>query len=574
MRSIPRLDFAALPGRLEAAGLLSRQGMERLSRLWQSPDPTLLGILVSRGLVSEEALYTFLSQQVGIPFRNLDPLELDYELVTSSLPGAFAQRNHAVVVGSSEDRLMVATCNFTDPRPVEDLPHLLGREIELYISRPTDIAKVIRQFYGLHSSIVAAAREVGTVGDDDVDLGNLERYVSSETSGGLEPTDRPIVNAVNHLLQYAFEERASDIHLEPHREHTVVRLRIDGVLHNVYSLPRKLHLPILSRVKMIAGMNIAEKRRPQDGRIRTHFEGKPVEIRSSTIPAAFGEKAVLRILDPGILMQDLSGLGFEQDESGRYSRLVKSAMGLLLVTGPTGSGKTTTLYSTLTALSTTEKNITTIEDPIEFVTDEFNQIAVQPAIDVTFSTALRHILRQDPDIIMVGEIRDQETAGSAIRCALTGHLVLSTLHTNDTASTAVRLLDMGVEPFLLASTLIGVVAQRLVRVVCDECAEVWEPPAPLLATAGLAGVRDCTFRRGRGCRACRGTGFKGRTAVFEVMEVTDRVRDALARSAPSGEIRRLAVEDGMRTLRSNAVLKVCSGVTTPGEMVAVTMGLE
>lgn len=574
MRSIPRLDFAALPGRLEAAGLLSRQGMERLSRLWQSPDPSLLGILVSRGLVSEEALYTFLSQQSGIPFRNLDPLELDYELVTSSLPGAFAQRNHAVVVGSNEDRLMVATCNFTDPRPVEDLPHLLGKEIELYISRPTDIAKVIRQFYGLHSSIVAAAREVGSMSDEDVDLGNLERYVSSETPGGLEPTDRPIVNAVNHLLQYAFEERASDIHLEPHREHTVVRLRIDGVLHNVYSLPRKLHLPILSRVKMIAGMNIAEKRRPQDGRIRTHFEGKPVEIRSSTIPAAFGEKAVLRILDPGILMQDLSGLGFEEEESGRFGRLVKSAMGLLLVTGPTGSGKTTTLYSTLTALSTTEKNITTIEDPIEFVTDEFNQIAVQPAIDVTFSTALRHILRQDPDVIMVGEIRDQETARSAIRCALTGHLVLSTLHTNDTASSAVRLLDMGVEPFLLASTLIGIVAQRLVRVVCDECAEVWEPPAALLATAGLAGAQGCSFRRGRGCRACRGTGFKGRTAVFEVMEVTDRVRDALSRSAPSGEVRRLAVEDGMRTLRSNAARKVCSGATTPGEMMAVTMGLE
>ncbi len=574
MRSIPRIDFAILPGRLEAAGLLTRQGVERLARLWQSPDPGLLNILVGRGLVSEESLYTFLSTQTGIPFRNLDPLELDYELVTSSLPGAFAQRNHAVVIGSNDDKLMVATCNFVDPRPIEELPHLLGKEIELYISRPTDIAKVIRQFYGLHSSIVAAAREVGTVGGDEVDLGNLERYVSSETSGGLEPTDRPIVNAVNHLLQYAFEERASDIHLEPHRENTLVRLRIDGVLHNVYSLPRKLHLPLLSRIKMIAGMNIAEKRRPQDGRIRTHFEGKPVEIRSSTIPAAFGEKAVLRILDPGILMQDLSCLGFEEEERERYQRLVRNAMGLLLVTGPTGSGKTTTLYSTLTALATSEKNITTIEDPIEFVTDEFNQIAVQPAIDVTFSTALRHILRQDPDIIMVGEIRDQETARSAIRCSLTGHLVLSTLHTNDTASSAVRLLDMGVEPFLLSSTLIGIVAQRLVRLVCEECAEVWEPPAPLLASAGLAGIPGCTYRRGKGCRACRGTGFKGRTAVFEVMEISDRIRDALSRSAPSNELRRLAVEEGMRTLRSNTAMKVCAGLTTPGEMMSVTMGLE
>jgi len=574
VRSIPMLDFAALPGRLEAAGLLTRQGMERLSRLWQSPDPSLLGILVSRGLVTEENLYLFLSRQTGIPFRNLDPLELDFELVTSSLPGAFAQRNHAVVIGRSEDKLMVATCNFTDPGPIEELPHLLGRDIELYISRPTDIAKVIRQFYGLHSSILAAAREVGVTDSEDVDLGNLERYVSSETARGLEPTDRPIVNAVNHLLQYAFEERASDIHLEPHRENTLVRMRIDGVLHNVYNLPKKLHLPILSRVKMIAGMNIAEKRRPQDGRIRTHFEGKPVEMRASTVPAAFGEKVVLRILDPGILMQDLSSLGFEEDERERYRQLVKKSMGLLLVTGPTGSGKTTTLYSTLTALATTEKNITTIEDPIEFVTDEFNQIAVQPAIDVTFSTALRYILRQDPDIIMVGEIRDQETARSAIRCALTGHLVLSTLHTNDTASSAVRLLDMGVEPFLLSSTLIGIVAQRLVRTVCSECAELWEPPQPLLASAGISDRSGGVFRRGKGCRACRGTGFKGRTAVFEVLEVTDRIRDALAGSAPTNELRRIAVEEGMRTLRLNAARKVCSGVTTPGEMVSIMMGLE
>ncbi len=566
--------MASLPAKLAEAGLLSRQGLERLSRLWKGSDPGLLNVLVGRGLITEEDLYTFLAGMIGVPFRNLDPLELDYELVTSSLPGAFAQRNHVVVVGNSGDRLMVATCNLVDPRPLEDLPHLLGREIDLFISRPSDIAKVIRQFYGLHSSIVAAAKEVGAVGEDDVDLGNLERYVSSETSGNLEPTDRPVVNAVNHLLQYAFEERASDIHLEPHREGTVVRLRIDGVLHNVYSIPKKLHLPILSRVKMISGMNIAEKRRPQDGRIRTHFEGKPVEIRVSTIPVAFGEKSVLRILDPGILMQDLSSLGFEEDERERYQRLVRHTMGLILVTGPTGSGKTTTLYSTLTTLATAEKNITTIEDPIEFVTDEFNQIAVQPAIDVTFSNALRHILRQDPDIIMVGEVRDQETAKSAIRCALTGHLVLSTLHTNDTASTAIRMLDMGVEPFLLCSTLVGIVAQRLVRKVCEECAEEWEPPASVLQASGLTGRENARFRRGRGCRACRGTGYKGRTAVFEVLEVTERFRSALARSATIDELRRLAVEDGMRTLRSGTAMKVYDGVTTPNEMMAVTMGLE
>ncbi len=573
MTGIPRLDLASLPQKLQAAGLLTRQGGERLQRVWKSPEPDLLTVLVGRGLVAEEDLFVFLAGLLGLPYKNLDPLELDYEFVTSSIPGAFAQRNSVVVFGSAEGDLLVATSNLLDPRPLDDLTQMLGKSTKLHISRPSDIARVIRQFYGLHSSIVAAAREVGGLAEEQVDLGNLERYVLSETGGNLEPTDRPIVNAVNHLLQYAFEERASDIHLEPHREGTVVRFRIDGVLHNIYSIPKKLHLPVLSRVKMIAGMNIAEKRRPQDGRIRTSFEGKPVEIRMSTIPVAFGEKAVLRILDPAILMQDLGNLGFEPEDEQRFKRLVKSPTGLVLVTGPTGSGKTTTLYSTLTALATNEKNITTIEDPIEFVTDEFNQIAVQNAVDVTFSNALRHILRQDPDIIMVGEIRDQETARSAIRCSLTGHLVLSTLHTNDTASTAIRLVDMGIEPFLLSSTLVAIVAQRLMRKVCDDCAEDYTPTESVLQSLGLSG-RSLVFRRGRGCRSCRGTGYRGRTAVFEVMEIGEGIRTALARSAGADEIHRLAVEDGMISLRTNAMRKVLSGITTPSEMLGATMGVE
>lgn len=570
---LPRLDPSIVPQKLLQAGLLTKQGHERFLRLSQGSEADVLGMLVARGLIGEEDLYTFIAGLLGLPYKNLDPLELDYEVVTSSIPGAFAQRNHLVVFGETDEKLQVATSNLLDPRPLDDLVHLTGKEIELHVAKPSDIARVVRQFYGLHSSIVAAAREVGTVGEEKVDLGNLERYVSSETAAPLEPTDRPIVNAVNHLLQYAFEERASDIHLEPHREGTVVRLRIDGILHNVYTIPKKLHLPVLSRVKMISGMNIAEKRRPQDGRIRTHFEGKPVEIRASTIPVAFGEKAVLRILDPAILMQDLSNLGFEEEDRRRFERLVGSKSGLILVTGPTGSGKTTTLYSTLTALSSDEKNITTIEDPIEFVADEFNQISVQPAVDVTFTSALRHILRQDPDIIMVGEIRDQETARSAIRCSLTGHLVLSTLHTNDTASTAVRLLDMGIESFLLCSTLIGIVAQRLVRKVCDECAEDYAPGETLLESMGMAG-RRVVFRRGRGCRTCRGTGYRGRTAVFEVMEISDRIRSLLAHSASVDDLRRAAQEEGMNTMRVNATRKVLAGVTTPSEMLEATMGME
>ncbi len=307
----------------------------------------------------------------------------------------------------------------------------------------------------------------------------------------------------------------------------------------IMSLPKKLHLPIMSRIKMIAGLNIAEKRRPQDGRIRTHFEGKPVEMRASTIPIAFGEKVVLRILDPALLMQDLALLGFGDDDLIRYKNALGKPNGLILVTGPTGSGKTTTLYSSLTTLATKEKNITTIEDPIEFVTNEFNQIAVQPAIDLTFASSLKYILRQDPDIIMVGEIRDKETAKSAMRSALTGHLVLSTLHTNDSSSAAIRLIDMGVQPYLLSTTLVAVLAQRLVRKVCDKCSEEYLPSRSLCSSIGLE--EGVTLKRGKGCRNCRGTGYRGRVAVFEVFDMTEDIRALIMKTASIDDIRRTAV---------------------------------
>jgi len=571
VKTLPRLDLRELPEKLLRAGVLSENGYDRLARYDDATDENILSVLVSRGLVAEEALYRFLADMAGLPYKVLDPLELDYQIVTALLPGAFAQKHHLVVFAEIDNTLRVATSDLTNPRPLEDLVHMLGRDLEIFVGRPSEIARVIRQFYGLHSSIVAAAREID--GDDEVDLGNLERYVSSETADRMEPTDRPIVNAVNHLMQYAFEERASDIHIEPHRDATVVRLRIDGVLHDIYRVPKKLHPPIMSRIKMISGLNIAEKRRPQDGRIRTHFEGKPVEIRSSTVPMAFGEKIVLRILDPALLMQDLGQIGFERQDLDRYRNSIRRPFGLILVTGPTGSGKTTTLYSSLTTLATKEKNITTIEEPIEFVTDEFNQIEVQTAVDLTFSNALKYVLRQDPDIIMVGEIRDTETARSAMRAALTGHLVFSTLHTNDAASTSVRLIDMGVEPYLLSTTLVAVMAQRLVRKVCDACVEEYAPSPSILRAIGLDGDAPVTLRRGKGCRNCRGTGYRGRTAVFELLTVSEETRAALARSATIDEIASLARSQGMVPLRENALRKVLEGVTTPEEMLKVTMAI-
>ncbi|MBN1433380.1 type II/IV secretion system protein [Candidatus Fermentibacterales bacterium] len=559
-------DIRGIPARLVETGLLTEKDLARLERVMKTSSEPMMSLLVSKGLVGEEEIYRFLADMLGLPYKDLDPVELDFDFITSRLQGAFAQKHSLIVFGERSGRLQVATCNLEDPRAFEDLRHAQGQEIELYVSRPSEIHRVIRQFYGLRRSLAAAEKEMVSVrGGDSVDLGNLERFVSSETGKTIEPTDRPIVNAVNHLLQYAFEERASDIHLEPHRDGTVVRLRIDGVIHNVYSLPKRLHLPILSRVKMIAGMNIAEKRRPQDGRIRTEFSGKPVEIRASTVPVAFGEKSVLRILDPGVLMQDISRLGFEPADQAIFERLIRSPQGLVLVTGPTGSGKTTTLYSAMTTLATTEKNVTTIEDPIEFVTDEFNQIAVQPAVGVTFTNALRHILRQDPDIIMVGEIRDEETARSAMRCALTGHLVLSTLHTNDTVSSVVRLLDMRIEPYLLCSTLVGVIAQRLVRKVCDNCAEQYTSPESVLASIGASGWKG-PLRRGKGCRECRDTGYRDRIGVFEVLPVTERIRAAISKGLGTEEIRREARDENLVSLRENALKKVMAGITTPMEM--------
>ena len=567
---LPKLDVSNLPQKLNDAGILSDSGLKRFTRYDDVTDENTLKILVDRGLVPEETLYTFLAEMLGLPYKVLDPLELDYQVVTDLLPGAYAHKHHLVIFGEYDNVLMVATSNLTNPRPLEDLVHQLGRDLKLYVGRPSEIARVIRQFYGLHGSITAAVKEIDS--KDGIDLGNLERYVSSETSKKVEPTDSPIVNAVNHLLHYAFEERASDIHLEPHREGTVVRLRIDGVLHDIYKLPKKLHLPILSRIKMIAGLNIAEKRRPQDGRIRTHFEGKPVEIRASTVPVAFGEKVVLRILDPAMLMQDLATLGFTKSDLVRFRKAIERPNGLILVTGPTGSGKTTTLYSSLITLATKEKNITTIEDPIEFVTNEFNQIAVQPAVDLTFSTALKYILRQDPDIIMVGEIRDKETVQSAIRCALTGHLVLSTLHTNDSVSAAIRLIDMGVEPYLLSTTLVAVMAQRLVRKICNKCSEEYTPSELVRESIGLESAIN--LKRGKGCRNCRGTGYHGRVAVFEVLDMTEEVRSAIARMASIEDIRKIAVDQGMVTLNNNVLSKVRRGITTPEEMLKITLGAE
>ena len=388
----------------------------------------------------------------------------------------------------------------------------------------------------------------------------------------LPPTDQHIVNAVNHILLYSFEQRASDIHLEPKREILLVRMRIDGVLHTVYQLPKKVHNAIVSRIKTLSRLNIAEKRRPQDGRIKTDKGGSEVEIRISTVPVAFGEKVVMRVMDPDILFQDISELGFTETDLSRYKQFTSMPHGIVLVCGPTGSGKSTTLYSTLRRLSTPQNNVVTVEDPIEMIHEDFNQIGVHNAVDVTFGNILRTILRQDPDIIMIGEMRDLETARNAVQAALTGHLVLSTLHTNDAPSAITRLLDLGVPSFLIQATLVGVLGQRLMRKICPYCTEEFEMDVSELAALGLDidHKGQVALHRGKGCIKCRNTGYRGRTGIFEVVPYTESLKKLTKADADVEKIRTRAREEGMFTLRESAIKKMLKGTTTFEEVLRVT----
>ncbi|MFP5289112.1 MAG: GspE/PulE family protein, partial [Thermoanaerobaculia bacterium] len=394
--------------------------------------------------------------------------------------------------------------------------------------------------------------------------------MKSETE--IESSDQHVVNAVEFMLQHAFESRASDIHIEPKREDSLIRFRIDGVLHDIQRMPKVVHAAVTSRIKTMSRLDIAEKRRPQDGRVKMNRGGREVELRVSTLPVAFGEKVVMRIFDPQVVMQDLSGLGFYPDELQMFNDFISRPHGIVLVTGPTGSGKTTTLYSALKAIFTREINITTIEDPIEMVHQDFNQTEVQLKVGITFASALRHILRQDPDVIMVGEIRDPETAQYAIQAALTGHLVFSTLHTNDASSSISRLADLGVERFLISSTLIGSMAQRLVRRICPHCTTERYLEADEISTLRLAvppGKR-VKVKEGEGCFECRNTGYLGRSGIFEMMPLDDAVKNLIVQGADAPEIKREAVKNGMRTLRQSALRKLAEGVTTFQEVVRVT----
>ncbi len=519
-------------------------------------------------MLDEDRIMQEISAVTGYPYLKIDPLKLDMDLVTKSITRPFAQKHVMVPVGREDDSLIVALDNPTDLEGLDMIKHATGLEVKTVLSSRTDIRKIITEFYGFRTSVTAAEAELRP----SFDIQNLEQYVQMKAEGTFDPSDKPIVNAVEYLLRYAYDQRASDIHIEPKRDHSSVRLRIDGVLHPVHRVPKIVHSAVTSRIKMLSRMDIAEKRRPQDGRIKTEHKGREIELRVSTLPVAFGEKVVIRIFDPDVLMQDLEELGFHPKEYELFRKFISHPHGIILVTGPTGSGKTTTLYSALKVLAKPEVNIITIEDPIEMVYEDFNQVGIQPKIGLGFADSLRTILRQDPDIIMVGEIRDKETADNAVQAALTGHLVFSTLHTNDAATAVTRLQELGVESFLIASTVIGVMAQRLMRVICPNCKKQTTLSEQQLQSLGIVPRSGAKYAvsYGEGCIDCRQTGYFGRSGIFEVLEISDKIKRLILEGADSAGIKKAAVEDGMSVLREGAIRKLGAGITTFEEVLRVT----
>ena len=522
-----------------------------------------------------DMLTEWLAGHAKLPFYRIDPLKIDFTKVADVMSANYAARFNILPVEMSLDTLVVATADPFAHEWEAEIAKISRRVVRRVIANPLDIAQYTSQFFALAKSIKKANKSNG----QDLALrNNFEQLVElGKSNRQVDANDQHVINIVDWLWQYAFEQRASDIHLEPKRDLGTIRFRIDGVLHQVYQVPAVVMIAMTARIKLLGRMDVIEKRRPQDGRIKTRTAGgQEIELRLSTLPTAFGEKLVMRIFDPEVVVKTLPELGFPEDDAARWDALTKRPHGIILVTGPTGSGKTTTLYTTLKALATSEVNVCTVEDPIEMVEPAFNQMQVQPGIDLSFADGVRALMRQDPDIIMVGEIRDLATAEMAIQAALTGHLVLSTLHTNDAPSAVMRLLELGVPHYLLEATLIGIMAQRLVRTLCPDCKspdghiadDVWQ---------GIGGAWDLPkperVYRPLGCPECRQTGYRGRTGIYELLTVTEAFSQQVQEETDIAALRRQSIADGMKPLRIAGAYKIAEGVTSAEEVLKVTSAL-
>ena len=522
-----------------------------------------------------ERLTRWLSDKSQLPYLRIDPLKIDVGAVTGVMKQAYAMRFKILPVAVSGRKVTIATAEPYVREWERELSGMLGLRFERVVANPLDLDRYLAEFYAVSRSIAGANDERGAAAISSV--GNLEQLVELGQTGEPDANDQHIVRIVDWLLQYAFDQRASDIHLEPRRDTGNIRFRIDGVLHLVHQIPAPVLSAAVSRLKALGRLDIIEKRRPQDGRIKTRTpDQKEVELRLSTMPTTFGEKLVMRIFDPDVLVRSLPELGFSLAEEKQWQSMVEQPYGMVVVTGPTGSGKTTTLYSTLKRLSRPEVNICTIEDPIELVDPAFNQMYVQHQIGLDFATGVRTLLRQDPDIIMVGEIRDEETADTAVQAALTGHLVLSTVHTNDAPSTVTRFVELGVAPHLLRVALIGVVAQRLVRTLCHHCKKATELSEDLWKSlvAPMKPRRPAKVFIPVGCDECRQTGYLGRIGIYEMMRLNDDLRKHIRTDMDSRRMRDAALEGGMLPLRISGAQKVAAGITTTAEVLTAVQGGE
>ena len=522
-----------------------------------------------------EELTQHLARRAGLPYLRIDPLRVDAGKVSDTMSATYAERHKVLPVQVTAAEVVVATSEPFIDDWVAEVERQSRRSVRRVVANPAEIKRFTAEFFALAKSVRAAIKSGGAAGAT-----SFEQLVElGKTGRQLDANDQGVIQVVDWLWQYAFDQRASDIHLEPRRDQGVIRFRIDGVLHPVYQVPPGVMNAITARVKLLGRMDVVEKRRPQDGRIKTRNpRGDEIEMRLSTLPTAFGEKLVMRIFDPDTAVKDLSALGFTPHDAGRWEQLVSRPHGIILVTGPTGSGKTTTLYSTLRRVATEEVNVSTIEDPIEKIDPALNQTQVQPQLDFSFAEGVRALMRQDPDIIMIGEIRDLETAEMAVQAALTGHLVFSTLHTNDAPSALTRLMELGVPAYLLNATILGVLAQRLVRTLCPQCKQPDDGASTeLLAEA----VKPWKINSGNwrpykpvGCVDCRMTGFRGRMGIYELLSVTEAFKGLVQHDVGPAPLRKQAVADGMRPLRLAGAMRAAEGLTTLEEVIAATPPLE
>ena len=578
-----RIKLDEISDQLLADGLIDSEQHEMLmlkARFRDTGDQHPFAIVASHELttitqpaqvLNQDFLSQWLAEKLSMPYRRIDPLKVDVASIAAVVSYSYAERNKLLPVETGASHVVIATAEPYQTAWVTELEHILNKEIRLEMTSPADIERFRVEFYAISKSVVGANDDKQGVLPSEIN--NLEQMLEMGKAGSLDANDQHVVNIVDWLLQYAFDQRASDIHLEPRREQGNIRFRIDGMLHQVYQLPATVMAAVVSRIKILGRMDLAEKRRPLDGRLKTKApNGKEVELRLSTMPTAFGEKMVMRIFDPDILVRNFSDLGFGKGESVQWGEMIDKPHGIILVTGPTGSGKTTTLYSTLKHLAKPELNICTIEDPIEMVVPDFNQMQVQHNIDLAFADGVRALLRQDPDIIMVGEIRDRETAEVAIQAALTGHLVISTLHTNDAVLAITRLLEIGVPQYMISSSVIGVVAQRLVRTLCPHCKQPVEPDKALWQALSQPwkSTLPKKIMAANGCLECRQTGYAGRVGIYEMMTLSSGLRELLRhKKVDIAEVRQQAQKEGMRPLRISGLQKVAKGLTSLDEVFRV-----